>query len=286
MQGARRAHIHWPIFNRRATPQDGMHRFPNADVFLGQDTRRDADVCGAFPRPGYTPCRIVSVVSYGRRTMNRRSARLSAGATGAKLVVALGLTALLTAGARGSVAAFYRVAHNSNAPTFFVGDVALANLAAYDLRLPFTSVILARWATPRPGDLVLAKLPGRPHLLAKRVVAVGGDSVELIDNRLRVNGVAASYEHIFGQPTAYDANAVGMGDQMLRETIGGDSRMVRCARVPSPVADFGPLVVPHGHYFVMGDNRDDSYDSRFVGCGPVPRDAILGKVVAKLALTG
>jgi hypothetical protein len=45
MQGARRAHIHWPIFNRRATPQDGMHRFPNADVFLGQDTseRNEAD---------------------------------------------------------------------------------------------------------------------------------------------------------------------------------------------------------------------------------------------------
>ncbi len=42
MQGARRAHIHWPIFNRRATPQDGMHRFPNADVFLGQDTSPDS----------------------------------------------------------------------------------------------------------------------------------------------------------------------------------------------------------------------------------------------------
>jgi hypothetical protein len=62
MQGARRAHIHWSIFNRRATPQDGMHRFPNADVFLGQDT---IDLCSESEPPSSHSTRMALVPPVG-----------------------------------------------------------------------------------------------------------------------------------------------------------------------------------------------------------------------------
>ncbi len=218
--------------------------------------------------------------------MSRQKTGASFGMAVAKLAVTVGFTALVMAGARGSVAAFYRVAHNSNAPTFFVGDFALANLAAYDLRLPYTELVLLRWGAPQQGDMVLVRLPQRSHILAKRVVGVGGDIVTLRDNELLINGVPASYEQILDQPQTGRALSTGAGDRILRETVDGVSRTVRRGSATSPVADFGPIVVPDQHYFVMGDNRDISYDSRFEGCGPVPRDAILGKVVAKLALTG
>lgn len=151
-------------------------------------------------------------------------------------------------------------------PTILVGDRIFINKLAYDLKVPFTMWTVATWADPQRGDIIVFPSPANGIRLVKRVVAVPGDSIELRDDHLFINGEPASYALIDN-----DAPAA----LILRETVSGKAHPLRIEPRKPALRSFGLVEVPSGRYFVMGDNRDNSFDSRYFGF--VSRDRILGR---------
>lgn len=182
----------------------------------------------------------------------------------------LALPALAILAAKSALADINYVPSGSMKPTLLEGDVAVVNKLAYDLKLPFTRYRLAAWGTPARGDIVVCFAPDEGTRLVKRVVAVAGDTVELRGDVLYLNGQRAEYA-----PLPADAAGVRYLDPteraaaaFARETLGGAGHAVMVLpRVPAR-RDFGPVVVPAWQCLVLGDNRDNSRDSRYFGFMP------------------
>ena len=174
---------------------------------------------------------------------------------------------------RSALADWNSVPTGSMQPTIHIGDRIVVDRMAYDLRLPFTHLALLHRGDPQRGDIVIIDSAATGERLVKRVVGLPGDRVALRGNVLYVNGQAASYR---------PASASGIADDQTRpasyadESIAGRHHLIRLERyLPSPVSNYGPVTVPVGRYLAMGDNRDDSYDSRYFGF--VPRQEIVGR---------
>lgn len=154
-------------------------------------------------------------------------------------------------------------------PTMQAGDVLLVNRLAYGIHLPLLSTAeIARWSQPVRGDVIVFNAPSEASslesLFIKRVVAVAGDTVQIKNQKITLNG----------QPVAYAALASGE-----TETFAGVPHAVRTDQ--SPLENFGPFTVPAGQVFVMGDNRAHSSDSRVWGALPLER--IRGRATYRLA---
>jgi signal peptidase I len=150
-----------------------------------------------------------------------------------------------------SVIEAYNVPTGSMEDTILVGDFLLANKFIYNINLPLIGVSFPGLRDPKPGDIVVFKFPGDSSTnYVKRCIAVGGQVIEVRDKKVFVDGVEFK-EYPFGKHL--DPNLDKRRD------------------------NFGPYKVPPATYFMMGDNRDDSYDSRF--WGPVPQRFILGKAL-------
>ncbi len=177
---------------------------------------------------------------------------------------------------RSAVADWNDVPTPSMNPTIMEGDRIFVNKLAYDLRIPFTDWRLAEWAEPQRGDVVILFSPADDVRLVKRVVGVSGDRIELRNNRLLVNGEPASYQPL--EPAVRDilGSERQSEHRFAREQIGTASHPIMLTPSRSTRATFRPIMVPDGHYFVMGDNRDNSRDSRYFGC--VERERIVGRV--------
>jgi signal peptidase I len=163
-------------------------------------------------------------------------------------------------------------------PALQPGDAALVNRLAYGIGVAWGEHTVFQWASPKQGDIVVFKAPSAPQLryrgyLVKRVVAGAGDTVQVRRNRLSINGHQATYASCT-QPASPQAQC--------DETLQGTTHLARLGLAKSP--DFGPVTVPAGHVFVMGDNRDNSQDSR-VG-GAVDEALIEGKVLGRVSLRG
>jgi signal peptidase I len=139
----------------------------------------------------------------------------------------------------------FKIPSGSMKPTLLVGDHILVNKFIYGIKLPFTDKILVSLSEPERGDVVVFKFPldTRKDYI-KRVIGLPGDRVQLVNKQLLING----------RPTE---------DPHASYSVNGSMRM------------FGPVTVPSGHLFVMGDNRDESSDSRVWGF--VPRPYLKGK---------
>jgi signal peptidase I len=170
----------------------------------------------------------------------------------------------------------FRVGGPSDAPTYLVNDLVLVNKAAYDLRLPYTGIVLLSHSDPERGDVVLYRVPEEGNTVFKRVVGCPGDVIEMKDNHLIINDDPLRYEREDPEAYAGVAGSHGLGSIVEIEVGIGPRHTVSHAGDASPRGDLGPLVVPPGRYFVMGDNRDNSRDSRMYG--PVRRDHIIGKL--------
>ena len=176
---------------------------------------------------------------------------------------------------RGAIADWNVVPTGSMKPTIVEGDRILVNKLAYDINLPFSTITLMELDNPRRGDIVVFNSEKADKRLVKRVVAVPGDVVVLRSNRLMINGESAIYQPLVRQSSG-DNEANKAPSIIANESILGYSHPVKLMRqLQSPLQNFGPVMVPEDHYLMMGDNRDNSADSRVYGF--VPREEITGK---------
>ena len=187
---------------------------------------------------------------------------------------------------RTAVADWNPIPSGSMRPTLLEGDVVLVDRLAYDAKLPLSDVSLRRLAEPQRGDVVTFSSPRDGTRLIKRVVALPGDTVELRGGVLRVNGVDATYDETEAvvEPLA---PGVGVHARRATEHLGAHSHRVQELRGATAARDFGPLTLAADHFFMLGDNRDNSADSRFIG--PVPRVRIIGRahrVLVSADITG
>ena len=167
---------------------------------------------------------------------------------------------------RSAVADWNDVPSGSMEPTILTGDRIFVNKLAYDVRLPLTHVSLYRFAEPQRGEIVIFDSKAADRRLVKRVEGVPGDVVQMIEDRLWVNGEPAQYTQLQNEDDAV----------LVRESLQGSSHTVRLDRERAGLArSFGPVTVPEDHYLVLGDNRHNSADSRFYGF--VPRGEIVGR---------
>ena len=175
---------------------------------------------------------------------------------------------------RTAVADWNPVPSGSMRPTILEGDVVLVNRLAYDLKVPLTDVSLAPLGEPQRGDIVTFTSPTDGTRLIKRLVAVPGDVVEMKDEVLFINHQPATYSDL---RTVAEPIAPGVTAQATRatESMHGKAYSVQFLAGVSARRSFGPVVVPAGHYFMLGDNRDNSADSRFIGF--VPRARLIGR---------
>ena len=172
---------------------------------------------------------------------------------------------------------FYKVQGDSDAPAFVTGDLALVHRAAFDLRVPFTGMVLSKLGNPKPGDMVLLRIPDGT-LTLKRVVAGPGTRVAMNDDHLVVDGKELDYRLIADNERLVVKRG-RVGSVMELERGNGPDIVVSYTPGGESVG-LHDQEVPAGTYFVLGSNRDLSVDSR--SFGPIPRDRILGKVIAKL----
>jgi signal peptidase I len=188
------------------------------------------------------------------------------------VVVAVVLFAL-----RSTVADWYDVPSGSMEPTIIPGDRIFTNKLAYDLKFPFTRWRLARWSRPARGDIVVFASPEDGTRLVKRVVGLPNETIQLRNDRLFVNSQPASYSRLEDQSITKDMAGDSLPHQFFLETIDSQSHpvMLTAAIFGDIKRDYGPKKLGPDQYFMMGDNRDQSKDSRYIGA--VPMDLILGR---------
>ena len=175
---------------------------------------------------------------------------------------------------RTAIADWNPVPTGSMRPTILEGDVVLVNRLAYDLKLPLTNISLAHLGDPQRGDIVTFSSPKDGARLIKRLVALPGDTVELRNNQLFINAEAAVYSDITDvhEPAGFG----GFVDAIrATEDYAGSRRSVQFLPMIDSKSNFGPVVVPADQFFMMGDNRDNSEDSRYIGF--VPRNLLIGR---------
>ena len=185
------------------------------------------------------------------------------------------ILALVLFSIRSSLADWYDVPTGSMKPTILEGDRVFVNKVAYDLKVPFTTWHLAEWGNPKRGDVVVFFSPYDGTRLVKRVVGLPGDAVELQDEQLIINGKTIDYAPLGPEISAQLSGTEQEQSQFATEKLLAHNHAVMM--IPSLPAkrSFGPVTVPEGHYFMMGDNRDNSFDSRYFGT--VERKRIVGK---------
>jgi signal peptidase I len=188
------------------------------------------------------------------------------------------IMALVLFAFRSAIADWNDVPTGSMKPTIMEGDRVFVNKLAYDLKVPFTTWHIAQWDNPKRGDVVVFYSPADEVRLVKRVVGLPGDRIELKNNELFVNGAAIQYEAL-PQKIINELSATEQPQhQYATEELALHTHPVMATpALPAP-RSFGPITVPAGNYFMMGDNRDNSYDSRFYGC--VERRRIVGRATS------
>ena len=179
---------------------------------------------------------------------------------------------------RSAVADWNDVPTGSMMPSILEGDRIFVNKLAYDLKLPFTMRRLASWSQPERGDVIVFYSPEDGQRMVKRVIGLPGDKIALRDNHLLVNEKLADYAPLDRQ--IIEQIDAGERGQFLfaAEHLQGRDHPVMSMPGKRAMRTFGPTTVLEDHYFVMGDNRDNSRDSRYFGF--VPRQLIAGKATA------
>lgn len=209
--------------------------------------------------------------------MRKRVAPRTTAQVAADWAKSIGAAVLLFLVLRTFLVQTFVITSSSMESTLLVGDFLVLSKAAYGPKIPFTDLHLPGYTRPEAGDIAVFRPPHDPGLdVVKRLVGAPGDTLSMRDKVLYINGEA--------QPERYTQHSDAGGDVThpwmrwqcgeavrLSPDISGAYRVPRNGygsngETCSPTRDnWGPIVVPEGHYFTMGDNRDDSVDSRYWG---------------------
>ncbi len=175
---------------------------------------------------------------------------------------------------RTAVADWNPIPSGSMRPTLLEGDVVFVNRLAYNVKLPLTDIVVAPLGDPQRGDIVTFSSPKDGTRLIKRVVGLPGDLIEMHGDKLIVNGQAARYDDFVDLP---DPVAPGRKLESVHavEHVDEGQRTIQFLPAVRARRDIAPMRVPEGCYFMLGDNRDNSEDSRYIGV--VPRHLLIGK---------
>ncbi|MGD8177022.1 signal peptidase I [Marinimicrobium sp. ARAG 43.8] len=158
---------------------------------------------------------------------------------------------------RSFIAEPFQIPSGSMEPTLEVGDFIVVNKFTYGIRLPVLNHEVIPVNDPKRGEVMVFFPPHQPETyFIKRVIGLPGDTITYIDNQLTVNGEPVPEEVVEVNRNANPAYRV------VKETLGDNTYTVRKHLTPSRYSRYGSWTVPEGHYFMMGDNRDGSFDSR------------------------
>jgi len=189
---------------------------------------------------------------------------------------------LLMLGFRSAWADWVTVPSGSMNPTILEGDRVLVDKHVFGLRIPFTLIRITAGADPARGDIVVFDSPLNGQSLVKRVAAVPGDVLELDGETLIINGQPARYRP--GDLTHLKALLGATAAErptVLSEASSGIEHEILILPARTSHRVFGPVRVPPGMYFMLGDNRDNSADSRYIGF--VSRQRIIGRATQVVA---
>jgi len=210
--------------------------------------------------------------------MTMKTIRARAGHWWRQEIRPLLITVLVVCAVRSSLADWNDVPTGSMKPTIIEGDRIWVNKVAYDLKVPFTTWHLAEWGNPQRGDIAVFYSPHDGIRLVKRVIGLPGDTVELRNNVLVINGQPVAYQPIAEELLRDLAPADRASRVFATEQLAGQNHAVAGTPAAPARRSFAPVHVPEGQYFMMGDNRDDSFDSRY--WGTVERKQIIGRATA------
>jgi len=168
----------------------------------------------------------------------------------------------------------YSLSGASAAPSILVRDTVLVNRAAYDFRLPYSRIALFHTGTPHREDIVLAYLPEVARPAFKRIVGLPGETIELRENRVIVDGRPLPVAPLDSAAFTWVPPGHRMGSTVVME----DGHWAAYTPGRGQYRNCPPVHLGPGQYFLMGDNRDDSFDSR--AFGPVSRDRFVARTIA------
>jgi signal peptidase I len=171
---------------------------------------------------------------------------------------------------RSAIADWNDVPTGSMKPTIMVGDRIFVNKLAYDVTVPFTPISLYKIGDPERGDIIVFNSEVTGDRMVKRVVGTPGDTVAMRNNRVYLNGEPLDYT---ASDNASEQSSARHAD--YTELLPGQPHIVRIGEGPGLARSFDFVVVPEGHYLALGDNRDNSSDSRVIGF--IPREEIVGR---------
>ncbi|HVU30625.1 MAG TPA: signal peptidase I [Sphingomicrobium sp.] len=242
------------------------------------------------------------------RSSSRRPAKREKPESAGSLLRFFVTLVLLTWGLRSFIVQPFNIPSGSMLPTLYIGDYLLVakwpygySRYSFPFAIPsFEGRILGQ--TPKRGDVVVFKVPSEHADLIKRVIGIPGDTVAVSDGRLILNGKLIERKALpafempispnspckvvppaFPKVTERSGRAYCIYPAYLETLPGGPSYTVLDQVSHGPADDFGPVRVPAGHVFLMGDNRDDSLDSRFAtyeqGIGMVPFENLMGRAL-------
>jgi signal peptidase I len=176
---------------------------------------------------------------------------------------------------KSAIADWYIVPTGSMKPTIVEGDRVFVNKLAYDLKVPYSTWHIAEWDVPQRGAIVVFPSPVDGTRLIKRIVGIPGDTVEMKKDRLIINGKKVVYDPIDQLNSKSLPFSRSSTPYDYIENLRGVQHPVRFIPQRRAMRSFGPVTVPEGKYFMMGDNRDNSADSRYFGF--VDRSLIVGQ---------
>jgi len=184
---------------------------------------------------------------------------------------------------RGSIIDWHPVPTGSMKPTILEGDVIVQNKLAYDLQLPFTDISLMQTGQPERGDIVVFTSKESGKRLIKRLVGLPGETIEVINDQILINGDPSEYRKLPDNspliPASTPDRSAGIYVMEATDDMEEHIMIINDAKY-NPHRNFAELKIPEQTYFFMGDNRDDSSDSRVYGVAP--RSELRGKAFGRM----